>query len=49
METNVNRLEKPDSEKVDGGCLPDWEVADLPALHHPIGLDVPFEALWAQE
>ena len=31
METNVNRLEKPDSEKVDGGCLPDWEVADLPA------------------
>ena len=31
MEENVNRLEDPDSEQVDGGCLPDWEVTDLPA------------------
>ena len=31
MEENVNRLENPDSEQVDGGCLPDWEVTDLPA------------------
>ena len=29
MEENVNRLEGSDSEQVDGGCLPDWEVSDL--------------------
>ena len=29
-QSNTNITDSP-AEKVDGGCLPDWEVADLPA------------------
>ena len=30
-QSNTNVNDSSEKEKVDGGCLPDWEVADLPA------------------